>query len=379
MKVSVNAPKTPVTAGSNAVAAATIPNVCKMPGPPAPFVPTPLPNIGKSGDSPKGYSKNVTIENEKVAIRGASFKSTGDMASKGTGGGLVSANTHGYTKFVGPGSMDVKIEGKNVQLLSDPMLNNCGPSGSPANSATLLGVLNPCGTVTAVEDGPCPICKKSHGDFKETEATKVSAATLSTNFQRELSAIGASQSTMLGVVQCKCNKKYADQSGTTRTELCNAAAAAGMRHPQGVVVSYRNDKKMPDEPKNRVKNGLWSHLGDVKAFRTKWHWASFLHKESAPDKTRPAAHVPGNCAAQGALLLLMNDQAIPAAMTEQFFDSAGGKISRAVEFVDNSEGKRIVTSMHFGHGETVPPCKSCELIIPFLLCPREKTSCEHKS
>ncbi|HYO53837.1 hypothetical protein [Archangium sp.] len=28
--------------------------------------------------------------------------------------------------------MDVKVEGKNVQLLGDPMLNNCGPSGSPA-------------------------------------------------------------------------------------------------------------------------------------------------------------------------------------------------------------------------------------------------------
>ena len=62
MKVSVNPPKTPVTKGSNGVATATVPNVCKMPGPPAPFVPTPLPNIGKSGDSPKGYTKKVTVE-----------------------------------------------------------------------------------------------------------------------------------------------------------------------------------------------------------------------------------------------------------------------------------------------------------------------------
>ncbi|MCX4240157.1 PAAR-like domain-containing protein [Paraliomyxa miuraensis] len=139
--VGINPPKTPVTKGSNGVAAATVPNVCKMPGPPAPFVPTPLPNIGKSGDSPKGYSKKVKIDGHTVAIRGATFKSTGDMASKGTGGGLVSANTHGPTKFVGLGSLDTKIEGKNVQLLSDPMLNNCGPSGSPPNSATLAGVL----------------------------------------------------------------------------------------------------------------------------------------------------------------------------------------------------------------------------------------------
>lgn len=152
--VAVNPPKTPVTKGSGGIAAATVPNVCKMPGPPAPFVPTPLPNIGKSGDSPKGYSKAVKIEGQAVAIRGASFQSVGDIASKATGGGLVSANTHGPTKFVGPGSLNVKIEGKNVQLLGDPMLNNCGPSGSPPNSATLAGVLQvpSAPTVNLVQD-----------------------------------------------------------------------------------------------------------------------------------------------------------------------------------------------------------------------------------
>ena len=127
MSVTVNPPKTPVTAGSNGTAAATLPNICKMPGPPAPFVPTPLPNIGKSGNAPKDYSKDVTIEGNAVAIRGATFKSMGDVASQGTGGGLISSNVEGPTSFVGPGSMDVKIEGKNVQLLGDPMLNNGGP------------------------------------------------------------------------------------------------------------------------------------------------------------------------------------------------------------------------------------------------------------
>lgn len=139
--VGVNPPKTPVTTASNGVASATVPNVCKMPGPPAPFVPTPLPNIGRSGLDPKGFSRSVEIEGHAVAIRGASFGSQGDMASKGSGGGLVSANTHGPAKFIGPGSMNVKIEGKNVQLLGDPMLNNCGPSGSPANAATMAGVV----------------------------------------------------------------------------------------------------------------------------------------------------------------------------------------------------------------------------------------------
>lgn len=139
--VGIHPPKTPVTKGSNGIAKATLPNVCKMPGPPAPFIPSPLPNIAKSGSSPKDYSTSVKIEGNTVAIRGAMFESMGDMASKGTGGGLISANTHGPAKFITPGSLTVKIEGKSVHLLGEPMLNNCGPSGSPPNTgATMMGV-----------------------------------------------------------------------------------------------------------------------------------------------------------------------------------------------------------------------------------------------
>jgi hypothetical protein len=140
MSVGVNPPKTPVTKGSQGLATATMPNVCKMPGPPAPFVPAPLPNIGKSGDSPEGYTTKVEIECNPVAFTGATFGSIGDMASKATGGGLVSANTHGPCKFIGPGSMDVKFEGGNVQLLSDPVTNNGGPKASPPNAATMVGI-----------------------------------------------------------------------------------------------------------------------------------------------------------------------------------------------------------------------------------------------
>lgn len=161
--VGIHPPKTPVTKGSIGIAKATTPNVCKMPGPPAPFVPSPLPNIAKSGMSPKGYSKKVKIEGNTVAIRGASFKSMGDMASKGTGGGLISANTHGPAKFITPGSLTVKIEGKSVHLLGEPMLNNCGPSGSPPNTgATLLGVDQ--------EDSEKPACDPH--DLKFSELTK---------------------------------------------------------------------------------------------------------------------------------------------------------------------------------------------------------------
>jgi hypothetical protein len=141
--VTINPPKTPVTKGSNTIAAATIPNVCKMPGPPAPFVPTPLPNIGQGGKSPqKDYSTTVKIEGNDVGIKGSSFGSMGDIASMGTGGGIVSNNAEGPTTFVAPGSLTVKIEGKNVQFLGDQMLNNNGPSGSPANAACMMGAMH---------------------------------------------------------------------------------------------------------------------------------------------------------------------------------------------------------------------------------------------
>jgi hypothetical protein len=144
--VSIHAPKTPITAGSGGTAKATIPNVCKMPGPPAPFIPSPLPNIAKSGNSPKDYSTSVLIEGEKIAINGATFESMGDVASQGTGGGLISANVQGPAKFIPPGTMDVKIEGKGVHLKGDQMLNNCASGGTPPNTgATMMGADNPEG------------------------------------------------------------------------------------------------------------------------------------------------------------------------------------------------------------------------------------------
>lgn len=399
MSVSVNPPKTPVTAGSNGVAAATVPNVCKMPGPPAPFVPTPLPNIGKSGDSPKGYSKQVTVAGKKVAIKGASFGSTGDMASKATGGGIVSSNTHGPTKFVGPGSMDVKIEGKNVQLLSDPMLNNCGPSGTPANAATLLGVIQASGLVTAVEAGPCPICEKNHGELAETEQTKVDAGGLAAKFEAEVRPLikeakarippeDLPVSTMLGVVACKCGKMYADQSAATTVELCNAAKGAGMIHPANVTLSYREAKPVKDkaylDTLSDVEQRMGKLLGNSLLFEKKWEEASRRAVES--DKLRkinasktPAAYPPGTCAAQKTLVLLLEDGALAAAMTERWYSSKESKTQAPIKFRDARVHPREEIIDKFKHGATVPPCGACEVIVPLLLCDGGKIQCEHKT
>jgi hypothetical protein len=389
--VAVNSPKTPVTEGSSGVAMATVPNVCKMPGPPAPFVPTPLPNIGKSDESPKDYSKKVKFDGKTVAIKGASFKSKGDVASKGTGGGLVSMNTEGETKFIGPGSMDVTVEGKNVQLLSDPMMNNCGASGSPPNAATMLGVLQAPNMVIAVEAGPCPLCGKDHGALEETEQTKADAGGLASNFKAawtaaDLKAKAAvppgkamSANTMLGVVHCRCGKKYADQSAMTTVELCTAASAAGLKHPSGIKVSYADGRAPLDSAYEAtlagVKAGIAKHLGDSPVLAKTWEKAEARAKFSDANRSGPAAYPPGTCAAQKALLLLMDEGGLAAAMTEQWFSSGGSKTQAPIEFIDNRTGKREVKVEKFKPGDTVPPCKTCELIVPLLLCPGEKVKC----
>ena len=154
MKIAVNPPKTPVTEGSGDKAFATLPNVCKMPGPPAPFVPTPLPNLGRSEDKPDKYTTTVKFHGKKVAIKGATFKSTlsADMASKSTGGGIISAVEEGKTGFTAPGSMNVKAEGKNIQLLGDAMANN---GSNPWNSATLPGNIQLPGHIQMIADDLC--------------------------------------------------------------------------------------------------------------------------------------------------------------------------------------------------------------------------------
>ncbi|ABF89517.1 hypothetical protein MXAN_1813 [Myxococcus xanthus DK 1622] len=232
-KVTVNFPRTPVTKGSSGIAAATLPNVCKMPGPPAPFVPTPLPNIGNSGDAPEGYSKTVTINGHPVAIAGASFGSKGDMASKGTGGGLISSNTHGPTKFIGPGSMNVKIEGRNVQLLGDPMLNNCGPSGSPANAATMTGIIQASGVMTVIygDDIPCSRCGKEH-PLGAGEATQKAIATL---FKRLQAALDKQKQQILEYAELD-KEEYTKRSALAQLKKLNTperrTAGKGLRPEQ---------------------------------------------------------------------------------------------------------------------------------------------------
>jgi hypothetical protein len=106
--------------GSNGMSIA-FPDVCKTPAPPAPFVPIPYPNIGRSADTSDGPT-DVKTDGKMPMVKGAKYsKSSGD--EPGTIGGMLSSVNRNECEFL-MYSFDVKIEGKNVCRMGDPLWHN---------------------------------------------------------------------------------------------------------------------------------------------------------------------------------------------------------------------------------------------------------------
>jgi len=112
------------------------PDVCMTPPEnPAtpPGIPVPYPNTGMASDTTDG-SKNVKISDKEVMLKNKScFKtSVGDEAGCAAKKGLISSKNKGKVYFI-KWSMDVKVEGENVDRHFDMTTNN---HGSPlANEA----------------------------------------------------------------------------------------------------------------------------------------------------------------------------------------------------------------------------------------------------
>jgi hypothetical protein len=371
--VTVNAPKTPVTEGSSGIAAATMPNVCKMPGPPAPFVPTPLPNIGKSGSSPKDYSKKVTIEGKAVAIAGASFGSMGDVASKGLGGGLVSMNCEGPTKFVGPGSMNTQIEGKNVQLLGDPMLNNCGPSGSPPNSATMTGVVQGPGGILVLygDDAPCQKCNKTHPGIPADQAIKDDLKKLFDGLKRELAGqrgdiARLSRLRRAGNQTGAADVLQASLSGRAVLHYSKDTKTFSRGYMMGVLICKCGGKKLA------AASGKAATPGFAKVVN-----ASGFTLCTAAGRT-PAQEEPdvSNWECAGRHLFEKIGSHEPAQMCERWFSphiqgvisyAETPRVSIPYLLVNPGLPKKIVTHA-FKYGQTVPSCTKCQKNLPKKVC-----------
>jgi hypothetical protein len=97
------------------------PDVCKTPAPPAPPIPIPYPNIGKSSDTVMGPMK-VKTDGQMPMVKGSKYMmSAGDEA--GVAMGVMSNMVKGECEFL-LYSFDVKFEGKNVCRMGDMLWHN---------------------------------------------------------------------------------------------------------------------------------------------------------------------------------------------------------------------------------------------------------------
>ena len=96
------------------------PDVCKTPVGSS-VVPIPYPNTGKASDTAKGPS-TVTFDGEMPMVKGSIYsKSIGD--EPGRMGGVISGVQKDECEFM-MYSFDVKVEGKNLCRLGDPLFHN---------------------------------------------------------------------------------------------------------------------------------------------------------------------------------------------------------------------------------------------------------------
>jgi hypothetical protein len=110
-----------------------VPDVCQVPAPPAPPIPTPFPNTAQCKQvDPSTASSKVKIIN--MAVLHAQSKitmSSGDEA--GSAGGVVSGMIKGEMKYT-QSSQKVKVEGKPVVYLGCMTAHNGSNANAPGGS-----------------------------------------------------------------------------------------------------------------------------------------------------------------------------------------------------------------------------------------------------
>lgn len=106
---------------------AAFPDVCKVPAPPAPFVPTPFPNMSQVASASGTSSKVKICGKEAVTVKSKISNSNGDEA--GTLKGMISQVNMDKTQYR-MGSVKVKVEGKALVTVT----KMCGQNGTSSNA-----------------------------------------------------------------------------------------------------------------------------------------------------------------------------------------------------------------------------------------------------
>jgi hypothetical protein len=114
--------------GGNCMA---MPDVCKVPAPPAPPIPTPFPNTGMLNQATNASMKVNICGKQTVTIKSKIPKTMGDEA--GVAGGLVSGVNMGPASFK-KGSTKVKVEGSPCVSLTSMTAHNGTNANAPAGT-----------------------------------------------------------------------------------------------------------------------------------------------------------------------------------------------------------------------------------------------------
>ncbi|WP_233561068.1 PAAR-like domain-containing protein [Sorangium cellulosum] len=108
-----------------------MPDVCKVPAPPAPPVPTPFPNIGTLNGCESTVSKVLVQKKETVTEASKMPSSKGDEA--GTLGGMVSNVNRGQVTFK-RASSKVYAKGKKIVYHTAMSAHNGSNANMPAGA-----------------------------------------------------------------------------------------------------------------------------------------------------------------------------------------------------------------------------------------------------
>lgn len=107
------------------------PDVCKVPAPPAPFIPTPFPNMSQVASASGTSSKVKFAGKEAVTVSSKISRSSGDEA--GTLFGMMSQVNMNQTSFR-MGSTAVKAQGKAVVTVLKPTAHNGMNANAPVGA-----------------------------------------------------------------------------------------------------------------------------------------------------------------------------------------------------------------------------------------------------
>ena len=134
----------PASTKGGGMCTATVPDVCKVPAPPAPPIPTPFPNMGQLATA-NGTTTKVKIQNMPVVTKNSKVPmSNGDEA--GVLKGLISSTNMDQITFK-MGVTKVKFEGNEGINLMKPTAHN----GSNANAP--VGMVSAPGQVKVILSG----------------------------------------------------------------------------------------------------------------------------------------------------------------------------------------------------------------------------------